>query len=303
MNIFNKKWINIDYWKGYLFILIILFISTNLYPMSPRREYLIIRNFSSHNVSVNMVFREGPGSNIETDVAWHQEMFGMVLSIKNMLAVINTNEIWPNENLQVISYFPLGPQLDDKYIQLYSLPFTDKMENIFNVFEIIHNGRVIISLDNIEEWIIQEWEGIFVLEIFNDNSESRIVERRRMIGEVSRTEADTNLNISNNILEAMLKWSIALSLPDGNIYLPENIPGYSYIERQALLMHLIQHQGSYQNDGPQEAFQQLIREFMLYYSHGIDVYETQNAPLWHLEYDAHRLQDRALRIQQEENRY
>jgi hypothetical protein len=279
-------------------VFILLFFNSKLYGMSPRREYLVLRNFSNHNVIVNMEFWHGPGSNIESSIAWHQNMFDMTLSIRDMLAVVDSNMVWPNESVQIIGYYPLGPQLVEKYIMMFSLPFIDKMRAIFRVFEVVYNNETIITLDNIEEWIIHEREGIYVLEIHDKNNKERVKNRRALIGEVSRT----NPSNSDDFLQTWLEWSIAMSLPNGNIYVPDMIPGYSPEERQALLMHQIEHQGYYQNYDPQDIFQQLVREAALHHLQGIDVYETRNHPSWYLEYDAQRVQDRSLRIIRNQSR-
>ena len=282
---------NFKYKISICIVVFLLFLSNNIYSMSPRREYLVLRNYSSYNVIVNIEFWYGPGSNIESSVAWHQNILDMTISIRDMLSVVDSNVIQTNESKQIIGYYPLGPQLEDKYIKLFSLPFMDKMKVIFKVFEVILNDETIINLNNIEEWVIQEWEGVYVLEIYDVNNAEMVNNRRATIDQIARTIPSN----SDNFIETMLEWSEAISLPNGNIYVPADIPGYSPEERQALTIHQIDHQSTYQNFNPQEIFQQLIREAALHHLQGIDVYETKNPPHWFLEYDAQRIQDRTLR--------
>ena len=281
--------------KSFFILSILFFLCNNLNAMSPRRGFLVLRNFSSYNVTVNMEFWQGPRSNIESNIAWHQNVFDMTLSIRDNLSLIESNEIWPNESIQIISYFPLGPNLVEKYHRLFAIPFIEKIRSIFRTFEIVHQGNIIITLNNIEEWSIHEADGVFVLEIFDVNNEERINDRRALLNWVSITETAIPSQ-SDNFLQTLINWSVAMSLPNGRIFVPEMIPGYSQDERQALLMHQVHHQSTYQNNNPQEIFQQLLREAGLHHFQGIDVFETRNYPLWYLEYDAQRLQDRALII-------
>ena len=279
--------------KHILILLAILTFPNNLFSMSPRREFLVLRNFSGNNVTVNMIFSQGPGTSIDSNIAWHQNVSDITLSIRSNLLLVGSNEIWPGESVQIISYFPLGPQLEEKYYRLFAMPFIEKIREIFNVFEIIVQNRVFITLSNIEEWVIHEWDGVYVLEIFDENSREKVYNRRASLDWVSITETD-DLSQTDNFLESLIIWSVAMSLTNGRIFLPEMVPGYSHEERQALLMHQIHHQGTYQNFNTQEVFQQLLREAALHHFEGIDIFETRNYPFWYLEYDAQRFEDRSL---------
>jgi hypothetical protein len=132
----------------------------------------MIRNYSSGNVIINREFWEGPGSNIESDTAWHQTIYNIPLSIRDMLSVVRTNIVRSNQSLSIINYFPLGPIGQRDYDGMHALPFMDKMRAIFKNLEIIsNNGERIITLDNLGDIVIKRMVitgGVwYMLEIFD----------------------------------------------------------------------------------------------------------------------------------------
>jgi len=273
--------------KKILFVFIMFFFNIIVvFSFSPKREAFIIWNYSSKNVIVEREYFESYRGIQEFNYMWEQDVFGMTLSINDMLEVVNTNVIEPNQYLVIISYFPLGPQLDEKYNLLNRLSFVEKMKGIFKKLNIIFNdGNNIITLDNLNNSTIKQWDRAYVLEIFDNN--------QRETSAITNVEV-TPLEYTTDFFQNVLTFFNAFSLPDGRIFMPENIPGFTQKEHQALLMHAIQHQGQFQNGNTQEVYEQLLREIMLYFN-GINVFRTRNYPYWYLEYDAQRIQNNALR--------
>ena len=138
--------------KKWLICFIMLLIGNKIFAISPNIEVFTVMNLSGKNVIVRREFWKGPGSNIESDRVWHQDGFDMTLSIRDMLVLANTNVVRPDRALDIIDYYPLGPQIAEKYTRLQGLPFIDKMKAIFKTFEIVcDEGRTIITLDNLGE--------------------------------------------------------------------------------------------------------------------------------------------------------
>jgi hypothetical protein len=53
------------------------------------------------------------------------------------------------------------------YDQMNSLPFMDKIRAILKKLEIIDDGKMVITLENLEERIIKKWGETYILEIFD----------------------------------------------------------------------------------------------------------------------------------------
>jgi hypothetical protein len=286
MNLWRKAGLKT---KKFLFLLIFLsFNNIAVFSFSPKREAFIVWNYSSKNVVVEREFLESMGGIQEFNYMWEQNIFGMTLSISDMLEVVNTNVIKPNQYLVIINYFPLGPQLDEKYNILNRLPFAEKMKGIFTRLNIIFNdGAQIITLDDLNNVTIKQLDRSYVLEIFENNSE-------RENDEITNVEA-APLEYATDFFQNIVTFFDGVSLPDGRIFMPENIPGYTQKEHQALMTHAIQHQGQFQDGNSQEVFEQLLSEAMMYFQ-GINIFRTRNPPYWYLEYEAQRIQNNALRI-------
>ena len=161
--------------KIWFLIFTFLIVSNTAYPFSPRMESLQLRNYSSKNVVVNIEFWEGTG-NIDSSFAWHQTVFDIPLSITDM---VRRNNVWqPNQSFSIIRYYPLGPQLNERFDRMVSLPFMDKMRAIFKNLEInFNNGERIITLENLDEIIIKKnvsSGGVsYIIEIFDYDLEGR----------------------------------------------------------------------------------------------------------------------------------
>jgi len=157
--------------RNWLLLFILLLFSNVLFAFSPKREGLMIRNYSSKNVIINREFWEDPGTKLDSDNAWQQTVFDMPLIITDLLALFNSTIVRPNRELEIIRYYPLGPQLVEKHEKLEALPFMDKMRAIFKTLEInCNDGKKIITLDNLGEVVIKKWVGgeiWYFIEIFD----------------------------------------------------------------------------------------------------------------------------------------
>jgi hypothetical protein len=225
----------------------------------------------------------------ENNYFFEKNIFDMTLSICDILGVVNNNVIKPNQCLVIINYFPLGPQLSEKYNKLYTLPFIDKMKMIFKKLEIKYDdGNSIITLNDLDKMAIKRSDRTYILEIF-DNVDGKNITSEEI--EVNAASMENNSDFFQNILSVFE----AISLPDGKIFVLETIPGYTSKERQTLITHAIEHQAQFQNGDSQQVFQQLLNEASLFFQ-GVNIFRTRNPPHWYLEYDAQKVQNNALRI-------
>ena len=274
------------FWVLFTFLLL---IGNNVFSFSPKREAFIVWNYSKNNIVVEREFVNAGVGIRNFNYMWEHTAFGMTLSITDMIEVVNTNIIGPNQYLAIISYFPLGPQLPEKYNRLYALPFIDKMNAIFRSLNIrFDDGRSIVNLGNLGNIAIRKWGRSYILEVYDSNDSQRGT--TGMIG-----SAEAPMQGGTDFSQDIITFFDAISFPDGRIFLPESIPGYTPKEHQALLTHAIEHQSQFQNGNSQEVFQQLLREAMLYFQ-GINVFRTRNPPYWYLEYDAQQIQNNVLRV-------
>jgi hypothetical protein len=275
--------------KKLLFVSIMLIIGNIVFSFSPKREAFTIWNFTNKNIVVEREFIETAGGKQEYNCMWEQTVYDITLSISDMLEIVKTNVIKPNQYLPIIAYFPLGPQLAEKYDRIFAIPFEDKMNAIFKRLEIIYDdGKTIITLENLDSMTIKKWGGTYILEIYDNDSEIK--------SSIELMDADIDpIENTPGFYNDIIRFLDAMSLPGGNVYIPDIIPGYTPKEQQALLTHAIEHQAEYQNGDPQAIFEQILKEAALYFQ-GVNVYRTKNPPEWYLEYEAQRVQNNALNI-------
>ena len=275
--------------KNWLFIIIMLFFCNAVFSFTPKREAFIVWNYTNKNIIVEREFLDIIGGGIqENNYFFEKNVYDMTLSICDILGVVNNNVVKPNQYLMIINYFPLGPQLNEKYNKLYALPFIDKMKIIFKRLEIKYDGNSIITLNNLDKMAIKRWDRTYILEIF-DNAHGKNTTSENI--DVNAASMENNSDFFQNILSVFE----AISLPDGKIFVLETIPGYTPKERQTLITHAIEHQAQFQNGDSQQVFQQLLREASLFFQ-GVNVFRTRNPPHWYLEYDAQKVQNNALKI-------
>jgi len=155
--------------RKWVFILSLLFIGTTLFAMTPKKERIEIRNYSSKNVVVNWEYREIISGRPESNYSWDQTVCGIGLVIRDLLSRPNFNIIRPTQNIVIVEYFPDWWNYD----KMDALPFMEKMNSIFKKLEIICNdGKNIITLENLGEKIIKKDRpageaATYILEIFD----------------------------------------------------------------------------------------------------------------------------------------
>jgi RHS repeat-associated protein len=104
---------------------------------------------------------------------------------------------------------------------------------------------------------------------------------------IASTHGINTSKIADYQIQDYLEGKDALSLPNGNIYMKDNL--MTPPEKLALVVHEIEHQSQYQNGNPLSVFSQLFEEAQIY---GVAAYSTPGL----LEYQAQQVQNRAKAI-------
>ena len=166
--------------KHILFFILLIF-SNEVSAMSPIKEIILIRNYSSRIVTITREYRDDPSRiiNIHTGRTWRQTIHGINLTFTDLSLNLNEISILPNRARQLIDYYPMG-NIDgyEAYTRLDQIPFMDKMTSIFSSLRIAtEDGQRVITLENLGEQIIKKniapGGTAYILEIFDYDFEGR----------------------------------------------------------------------------------------------------------------------------------
>ena len=116
------------------------------------------------------------------------------------------------------------------------------------------------------------------------NLEERMPTVQEVRGAASSVGVDMS-GFSDSLIQASIDKSAAMSLPDGNIYVPKDARDTQQ-KYNALVAHETGHQSQYQNGNPGKVFEQLVNEAQMDYP---NPYKTPG----YLEYETQQLEDRA----------
>ena len=149
--------------KWILVVILLLNIST-IHAFTPKREYFYVENNTNRFLVINIEYREDVsdknGFSIRDQNGYEIELW-LCVGLENMYEFFLSR---PNSKITIISYSAGFLH----YNQMISLPFIDKARAIFKRFEVIcEDGRILITLENLEENIVVQDERFYTLEIFD----------------------------------------------------------------------------------------------------------------------------------------
>jgi hypothetical protein len=141
----------------YIFLLILLIVGASAYTMTPKKEYIKIRNDSSKTLIITKEYRDDPSKifySAETQ-AWAQDVYGVNLSVHDRYLERSEVRILPKKDLTILNYYPWGPI--SLFTQMDQIPFMDKMRSIYKSLTIAtEDGQKVITLENLGEHIKKE---------------------------------------------------------------------------------------------------------------------------------------------------
>jgi len=166
--------------KKYILLFIILIFVSEAFALSPRRENIIIRNYSSQFVIVTKEYNGDPSKifNAPETRSWRQNIFGVNLSISDLHLERSEIRVRPNQEITILRYEPFGSI--DRWERLAQIPFMDKVRSMYQTLRIAtEDGSKVITLENLGEQIIKKHvpdDGIgpsYIIEIFDYDLASR----------------------------------------------------------------------------------------------------------------------------------
>ena len=138
----------------YIWLFILLFINNSIFPISPIREEIIIRNNTSKVLIITREYHDEPSRFFyapETH-AWQQNFYGMILNFQDIYLGRKEINVLPHGGERTLIFYDPGhlPELD-------LIIIIDKIRSIYKSLTITtEDGKIVITLENLENHIIKK---------------------------------------------------------------------------------------------------------------------------------------------------